>query len=136
MKNVNQKKDFLICASIILGAVFLFSSTASVAQKTQNESVSQETKKEIKPYTPTENEKHYLNELMNRSNGLLKSGFWSQKESTWIQVNSHTASDIETCRELADTCATYLSKAVGHFLCVRLYYGNLRQVARSCNSPR
>jgi len=83
-------------------------------------------------YKPTEREKYYFDELVNHSSRLLLYGFWSQKGSAWFEVPPSMDRKYSGSRDLAESCAKYLRKALGYMVCVHLYYGDFHQITRKC----
>jgi hypothetical protein len=83
-------------------------------------------------YLPTSQEKYYLNELADHSNQLIQFAFWSQKGSAWIEVPSSMGRKYSESRDLAESCAKYLNKALGYMVCVHIYYGDLHEITSKC----
>jgi len=83
-------------------------------------------------YPPTEKETYWLNELVNHSNQLLLYGFWSQKGSAWFEVPPSMDRKYSESRDLAESCAKYLHKALGYMVCVHLYYGDFHEITSKC----
>ena len=83
-------------------------------------------------YQPTERETYYLNQLVDHSNGVLLTGIWSQKGSVWIEVEPSWKRKWDESRDLAESSAKYLRKAVGYMVCVHLYYGDFHEITGKC----
>lgn len=57
---------------------------------------------------------------------------WTQDTSLWVKVPAHFANDKYTCEEIADGIARFYSAKKGHMVCVHIYYGNQKVIAKEC----
>jgi hypothetical protein len=57
---------------------------------------------------------------------------WTQDMSLWVKVPASFAINKPACEELADSIARFYSVKKGHMVCVRIYYGNQKVIAKEC----
>jgi hypothetical protein len=57
---------------------------------------------------------------------------WTQDMSLWVRVPASFAINKPACEELADSIARFYNGKKGHMVCVRIYYGNQKVIAKEC----
>ena len=57
---------------------------------------------------------------------------WTQDMSLWVKVPASFAINKPACEELADSIARFYRTKKGHMVCVRIYYGNQKVIAKEC----
>ena len=57
---------------------------------------------------------------------------WTQDMSLWVRVPASFAINKPACEELADSIARFYRAKKGHMVCVRIYYGNQKVIAKEC----
>jgi len=67
----------------------------------------------------------------------IENAWWSQDISLWAEIDIATfASNPKLfAQQIADKLSFAAAVKFGHSVCVRVYYGNQRVLARSCSSP-
>ena len=57
---------------------------------------------------------------------------WTQDMSLWVKVPASFAINKPACEDLADSIARFYRAKKGHMVCVRIYYGNQKVIAKEC----
>lgn len=67
----------------------------------------------------------------------IENAWWSQDISLWVKINiTNFASNPELyAQQIADKLSVAAAIKFGHYLCVRVCYGEQRVLAKSCSSP-
>ena len=67
----------------------------------------------------------------------IENAWWSQDISLWVEIDITTfASNPELyAQQIADKLSVAAAIKFGHYLCIRVCYGEQRVLAKSCSSP-
>lgn len=71
-----------------------------------------------------------MEEMVQRFPGM--SYQWTQDMSLWIRVPATMASNKEDFLEMAAKIASHYHRLKDHMVCVRIYYGNQKVIAKEC----
>ncbi len=68
----------------------------------------------------------------------IENAWWSQDISLWVEIDVATfASNPKLfAQQIADKLSSAAALKFGHVVCVRVYYGRQRVLAKTCASPR
>jgi hypothetical protein len=82
-------------------------------------------------------QKQFARDLVTSVPGI-ENAWWSQDISLWVEIDIATfASNPELyAQQIADKLSVAAATKFQRFLCVRVYHGNQRVLAKSCNGPR
>ena len=78
--------------------------------------------------------KGYAEGLVASVPGIIKA-WWSSEVSLWVQIDAVYLSNTNPrvfAQQIADMISGSISNKFG-FTCVHVYYGNLRELAKSCH---
>jgi len=74
---------------------------------------------------------------LRRSVPGIQNAWWSQDISLWVEIDIEVFSSNPKlyAQQIADKLSIATARKFGRFVCVRVYHGNQRVLAKSCSGP-